>query len=57
MHDTSQRYVEDDVAPLEVQVEHLKEVIVLLQAKLADMREEKDRWQSRAERISLVAPY
>jgi predicted nucleic acid-binding Zn-ribbon protein len=45
----------DDVAALEAQIEELKQAIVLLQAQLANMREQRDRWQSRAERISLVA--
>lgn len=50
-----QQYSNDDVAALEAQIEQLKEAIVLLQTQLADMREQRDRWQSRAERVSLVA--
>ena len=50
-----QQYSHDDVAALEAQIEQLKEAIVLLQTQLADMREQRDRWQSRAERVSLVA--
>ena len=44
-----------DVAVLEAHIEELMQTIVLLQAQLADMREQRDKWQSRAERISLVA--
>ena len=55
MLQTEQQYVQDDVAVLEAQIEELKQAIVLLQAQLADMREQRDRWRSRAERISLVA--
>jgi hypothetical protein len=53
--DTPRQYVRDDVAALEAQIEELKQAIVLLQTQLADMREQRDRWQSRAERISLTA--
>ena len=53
--DTPQQYAQDEVAALEAQIEQLKQVIVLLQGQLADMREQRDRWQSRAERITLVA--
>ena len=45
----------DDVAALEAQIEELKHAIVSLQAQLADVREQRDRWQSRAERKTLVA--
>jgi predicted nucleic acid-binding Zn-ribbon protein len=45
----------EDMAALEAQIEQLREAIVLLQTQLADMREQRDRWQSRAERVSLVA--
>jgi hypothetical protein len=55
--DTPQPDARDDVAALEAQIEQLKQVIVLLQDQLADMREQRDRWQSGAERISLVAEY
>ena len=57
MIEKQQQYAHDDVAALEAQIEHLKQAIVLLQAQLADMREQKDKWQSRAERVSLVAAY
>ena len=57
MFDKQQQYAHDDIAALEAQNEHLKQAIVLLQAQLADMREQKDKWQSRAERVSLVAAY
>jgi FtsZ-binding cell division protein ZapB len=43
------------MAALEAQIEHLKEAIALLQTQLADVREQRDRWQSRAERVSLFA--
>ena len=52
-----QQYSHDDVAVLEAQIEHLKQAIMLLQAQLAEMRSERDKWQSRAERITLVAAY
>jgi len=55
MLQTEQQCVQDEVAVLEAQIEELKQAIVLLQAQLADMREQRDRWGSRAERISLVA--
>ena len=55
MLQTEQQCVQDDVAVLKVQIEELKQAIVLLQAQLADMREQRDRWRSRADRISLVA--
>jgi hypothetical protein len=55
MFDTPQQYARDDVAALEAQIEELKQAIVLLQAQLGEMRKQRDRWQSRAERISLVS--
>jgi predicted nucleic acid-binding Zn-ribbon protein len=55
MLQTQQRCAQDDVAVREAQIEELKQAIVLLQAQLADMREQRDRWRSRAERVSLVA--
>ena len=55
MLDTPQQCARDGVAVLEAQIEELKQAIVLLQAQLVDMREQRDRWQSRAERIRLVA--
>ena len=55
MFDTQQQHARDDVAALEAQIEELKQAIVLLQAQLAEMRQQRDRWRSRAERISLVS--
>jgi hypothetical protein len=55
MQQQQQQYSQDEVAALEAQKEQLKGAIVLLQAQLADMRQQRDKWQSRAERISLVA--
>jgi len=37
--------------------EDLKQVVALLRDQLSDLRQEKDKWQSRAERISLTASY
>jgi prefoldin subunit 5 len=51
------QYSRDDLAVLEAQIEHLKQAIMLLQAQLAEMRSERDKWQSRAERTSIVAAY
>jgi hypothetical protein len=45
-----------DSVALEEQIASLKEVIALLRGELADMREQRDKWQNRAERISLIAP-
>jgi cell division protein FtsB len=45
-----------EVAALEAQIAELKQFVALLQAQIADMREQKDKWQSRTERISLVSP-
>ena len=47
----------DDLAVLEAQIEQLKEAIMLLQSQLAEMRRERDKWQSRAQRTTLVAEY
>jgi hypothetical protein len=41
---------------LEEQIADLKQVVALMRAELADMREQRDKWQSRAERVSLTAP-
>jgi uncharacterized small protein (DUF1192 family) len=41
---------------LEEQIADLKQVVARLRAELADMREQRDKWQSRAERVSLTAP-
>ena len=57
MLQTQQQYAHDDVAVLEAQIEQLKEAIMLLQGQLAEMRRERDKWQSRAERTSIVAAY
>jgi predicted nucleic acid-binding Zn-ribbon protein len=45
-----------EVARLEAQVADLKAALTHLQRELADMREQRDRWHSRAERVSLVSP-
>jgi hypothetical protein len=47
----------DDAANLEAQIADQKQVIISLRAQLADMHEQMDRWQSRADRISLTASY
>ena len=44
-----------EVAALEAQIADLKRLVALLQSQLADIRDQKDKWQSRAERISLVS--
>ena len=51
------QYSHDDVAVLEAQIDHLKQAIMLLQAQLAEMRNERDKWQTRAQRITLVAAF
>jgi peptidoglycan hydrolase CwlO-like protein len=51
-----QQYDQGDVVALEAQIAELKQLVAVLQAQLAAMREEKDKWQSRTERISLVSP-
>jgi hypothetical protein len=45
-----------ELAALEAQIADLKQLVALLQSQLADIRNQKDKWQSRAERISLVSP-
>src|SRR5690349_11132504 len=45
MQHKQQQYSRDDVVALEAQNEQM-----LLQAQLAEMRRERDKWQSRAER-------
>jgi hypothetical protein len=45
-----------DAVALEEQIADLKQTVALLRAELADMREQRDKWQSRAERVSLTAP-
>jgi hypothetical protein len=47
----------DHVARLEAQIAGLNQTVALLRAQLADMRAHKDRWESRADRISLTALY
>jgi predicted nucleic acid-binding Zn-ribbon protein len=55
--DTKQQYAPNDVATtLEAQIADLKQLVAILQAQLADLRKQKDKWQSKAERISLVSP-
>jgi uncharacterized protein HemX len=44
-----------EVAALEAQIADLKQLVALLQSQLADIRDQKDKWQSRVERISLVS--
>jgi hypothetical protein len=46
----------NDAAALEAQIADLKQVVAILRAELADMREQRDKSQSRAERGSLTAP-
>ena len=53
--DTTQQNA-PEVAALEAQIADLKHLVALLQAQITDIREQKDKWQSRAERISLVSP-
>jgi hypothetical protein len=53
--DTTQQNA-PEVAALEAQIADLKQLVALLQAQIADIRAQKDKWQSRAERISLVSP-
>ena len=56
--DTTRQRATDEVAALEAQIADLKQLIAFLQSQLADMRDQKDKWQSRAaERISLVSQY
>jgi phage shock protein A len=52
--DTTRQHA-TEVATLEAQIADLKQLVALLQSKLADIRDQKDKWQSRAERISLVS--
>jgi predicted nucleic acid-binding Zn-ribbon protein len=44
-----------EVAALEAQIADLKQLVALLQSQLADIRDQKDKWQSGAERISLIS--
>jgi hypothetical protein len=50
----TQQYPPGDVATLEAQVADLKQVAALLRAQLSEVREQRDMWQTRAERISLA---
>ena len=52
--DTTRQHA-TEVAALEAQIADLKHLVALLQSQLADIRDQKDKWQSRAERISLVS--
>ena len=52
--DTTRQHA-TEVAALEAQIADLKQLVALLQSQLADIRDQKDKWQSRAERISLVS--
>ena len=52
--DGTHSYGPDDAANLEAQIAHQKQVIISLRAKIY---EKMDRWQSRADRISLTASY
>ena len=54
--DTTRPRATDEVAALEAQIADLKQLVTLLQSQLADVRDQKDKWQSRAERMSLVSP-
>jgi uncharacterized small protein (DUF1192 family) len=45
-----------DVDALEAEIAALKETVARLRAELVDARQERDRWQRGAERISLAAP-
>jgi hypothetical protein len=41
----------------EAQIDVLNHTVFLLGDQLADMHKQQDRWQSRAERVSLTASY
>ena len=41
----------------EAQIEVLNHTIALLRDQLGEMHKQQDRWQSRAERVSLTASY
>ena len=55
--DGTPEYGSDDEANLKAQIADQKQVIISLRAQLADMHEQMDRWQSRADRISLTAAF
>ena len=56
LFDAKQQHATEEVATLEAQVADLKQLVALLQAQLADTRQQKDKLESRAERVSLVLP-
>jgi hypothetical protein len=56
LHGTRE-YIPDDTANLKARIADQKQVIISLRAQLAEMRERMDRWQSRADRITLTASY
>ena len=55
--DGTHSYGPDDYVNLKAQIADQKQVINSLRAQLADIHEQMDRWQSRADRISLTASY
>jgi FtsZ-binding cell division protein ZapB len=57
MLEKQEQCARDEIAALNAQIEQLKQAILMLQGQLADMRGQRDKWQSRAERVSLVAAY
>jgi predicted nucleic acid-binding Zn-ribbon protein len=42
----TQKHARDYAAELEAQIEDLKQVIASLRIQLADMRQQRDKWQS-----------
>jgi predicted nucleic acid-binding Zn-ribbon protein len=54
--DAKQQHATADVATLEAQIADLKQLVALLQGQLAETREQKDKLESRAERVSLALP-
>ena len=55
--DGTHSYGPDDYVNLKAQIADQKQVINSLRAQLADIHEQMNRWQSRADRISLTASY
>jgi hypothetical protein len=43
-------------ATLEAEVMHLREMLTMMRERAADLAEERDRWRSMCERLSLPAP-